>query len=88
MKPTCKTSSSGNLLMWSGLTFGPSFMVKQWFTGFSELSFLWIEIGIGSLMHRSSYIYIFKVTYLGKARSVSLFSNLLNLKGRIRQASL
>ena len=38
----------------SDLTFGPSFKVKRWFTGFGELSFRWIQICIGSLMHRSS----------------------------------
>ena len=26
------------------LTFGPSFKVKRWFTGFGELSFWWIQI--------------------------------------------
>ena len=26
------------------LTFGPSFKVKRWFTGFGELSFQWIQI--------------------------------------------
>ena len=36
------------------LTFGPSFKVKRWFTGFGELSFWWIQICISSLMHRSS----------------------------------
>ena len=36
------------------LTFGPSFKVKRWFTGFGELSFRWIQICIGSPMHRSS----------------------------------
>ena len=39
------------------LTFGPSFEVKQWFTGFGELSFWWIQICIGSLMRRSGVIY-------------------------------
>ena len=29
------------------LTLGPSFKVKQWFTGFGELSFRWIQICIG-----------------------------------------
>ena len=67
MKPTCKISSPGNLLMWSGLAFGPSFMVKQWVTDFSELSFLWIQICIDSLMHRSSYIYFFKSNLLAKS---------------------
>ena len=38
----------------SDLTFGPSFKVKCWFTGFGELSFRWIQICIGSPMHRSS----------------------------------
>ena len=36
------------------LTFGPSFKVKRWFTGFGELSFWWIQIYIGSPMRRSS----------------------------------
>ena len=40
--------------MCSDLTFGPSFKVKRWFTGFDELSFRWIQIYIGSLMRRSS----------------------------------
>ena len=39
----------------SDLTFGPSFKVKRWFTGFGELSFQWIQICIGSPMRRSSY---------------------------------
>ena len=55
MKPTCRILWAGNLLM-SDLTFGPSFKVKQWFTGFGELSFRWIQICISSLMHRSSFI--------------------------------
>ena len=38
----------------SDLTFGPSFKVKQWFTGFGELSFRWIQIYICSPMRRSS----------------------------------
>ena len=29
------------------LTLGPYFKVKQWFTGFAELFFRWIEICIG-----------------------------------------
>ena len=29
------------------LTLGSSFKVKQWFTGFGELSFRWIQICIG-----------------------------------------
>ena len=36
------------------LTFGPSFKVKRWFTGFGELSLRWIQICIGSLMGMSS----------------------------------
>ena len=54
VKPTCRISWAGNLLM-SDLTLGPSFKVKRWFTGFGELSFRWIQICIGSPMHRSSY---------------------------------
>ena len=39
-----------------GFDLGPSFKVKRWFTGFGELSFQWIQICIGSLMRRSSFI--------------------------------
>ena len=39
MKPTYRRSWAGNVLLFSGLTLGPSFKVKQWFTGFEELSF-------------------------------------------------
>ena len=53
-KPTYRKSWAGNLLMWTDLMFGPSFKVKQWFTGFGELSFRWIEISIGSPMCISS----------------------------------
>ena len=45
-KPTHTKSWARNLLM-SDLTFGPSFKVKRWFTGFGELSFRWIQICIG-----------------------------------------
>ena len=45
MKPTYRRSWVGNLLMFSDLTLGPSFKVKQWFTGFG---------GTGSPMRRSS----------------------------------
>ena len=55
MKPTCRILWAGNLLM-SDLTFGPSFKVKRWFTGFGQLSFRWIQICIGSPMRRSSFI--------------------------------
>ena len=63
-----RKSWAGNLLIWSDLTlvldwnllmsdltFGPSFKVKGWFTGFGELSFQWIQICIGSPMRRSSF---------------------------------
>ena len=53
-KPTYRISWAGNLLMLLELTFGPSFKVKQWFTGFGELSFWWIQICMGSLMCKSS----------------------------------
>ena len=56
MKPTYRRSWTGNLLMFSYLTLGPSFKVKRWFTGFGELSFWWIQICIGSPMCRSSYL--------------------------------
>ena len=48
VKPTYRKSCAGDLLMWSDLALGPSFKVKQWFTGFGELSFQWIQICIGS----------------------------------------
>ena len=53
VKPTSRISWAGNLRMLSDLTFGRSFKVKQWFTSFGELSFQWIQICIGSPMHRS-----------------------------------
>ena len=55
MKPTHRKSWAWNLLMLN-LTFGPSFKVKQWFTGFGDLSFQWIQICIGSPMRRSSSV--------------------------------
>ena len=55
MKPTYRRSWAGNLRMFSDLTLGPSFKVKQWFTGFGELSFWSIQICIGCPMHRSSF---------------------------------
>ena len=54
MKPTYRKSWASNLLLWSDMTFGLSFKVKQWFTDFGELFFWWIKFFIGSLMHRSS----------------------------------
>ena len=62
MKPTYKAGSwAGNLLMFSDLTLGPSFKVKQWFTSYGELSFQWIQICIGSPMRRSSCHWLFKL---------------------------
>ena len=58
MKPTHTKSWTRNLLILD-LTFGPSFKVKQWFTGFGELSFRWIEICNGSPMRRSSFTITF-----------------------------
>ena len=54
----CETNSykifwAWNLLMLE-LTFGPSFKLKQWFTGFDELFYRWIQICIGSPMRRSN----------------------------------
>ena len=43
--PTPTKSLARNFLMLD-LTLGPSFKVKQWFTGFGELSFRWIQICI------------------------------------------
>ena len=53
-KPTHTKSWARNLLMLD-LTFGPSFKVKRWFTGFGELSFRWIKICIGSPICRSNF---------------------------------
>ena len=58
MIPTYRKSWAVNLLILSDLTFGPSFKVKQWFTGFGELSFRWIQICIGSPMCRSSFRFV------------------------------
>ena len=61
-KPTHTKSWATNLLMLD-LTFGPSFKVKRWFTGFGELSFQWIQICISSPMRRSSCNTIFICNY-------------------------
>ena len=53
VKPTHRKSWAGNLLMLD-LTFGPCFKVKQWFTGFGELSYWWIQICIGCPMRKAS----------------------------------
>ena len=53
VKPTHRKSWAGNLLMLLDLTLGSSFKVKQWFTGFGELSFQWIQICINALMRRT-----------------------------------
>ena len=37
VKPTYRKSQAGNLLMWSDLTFGPSFKVKQGYPKFEVL---------------------------------------------------
>ena len=54
----------GILLCGRILPWGPSFKVKRWFTGFSELSFLWIQICIGSPMRRSSFGLALKTKWL------------------------
>ena len=58
MKPTYRKSLASNLLLWSDLTFGLSFKVKQWFTDFGELSFWCIQFCIGSPMRRSSFLLV------------------------------
>ena len=63
MKPTCRISWATKLLILLALTFGPSLKAKQWFTGFGELSFWWIQICIGPPMRRSSFygtLYLFE----------------------------
>ena len=84
MKPTYRRSWAGDILMFSDLTLGHSFNVKQWFTGFGELSFRWIQICIGSLMRRSSlllYFFLFKgfILFHRKLNSnLFIFSSILN----------
>ena len=51
--------------MSSDLTFGPSFKVKRWFTGYGELSFRWIQICIGSPMLRSIFFFLIFNIFLG-----------------------
>ena len=79
VKPTCRISWAGNLLM-SDLTFGPSFKVERWFTGFGELSLKWIQICIGCPMRRSSCIHRkhpvdtwFSVRYATAAAHIEIF---------------
>ena len=61
MRNQLMKSWARNLLMLD-LTFGPSFKVKRWFTGFGELSFRWIQLCIGSPMRRSSHIIVAFIT--------------------------
>ena len=53
------------------LTLGPSFKVKQWFTGFGELSFRWIQICIGlqcvGLVGSGSFNYVGASFYANKS---------------------
>ena len=58
--------------MFSDLTLGPSFKVKRWFTGLSELSFRWIQIYIGSPIGRSRYSCI-QVSLMVVDRCILLF---------------
>ena len=44
VKPSCRKSWAGNLLMWSDLALGLSFKVKRWFTGFGELTLRAIQL--------------------------------------------
>ena len=44
---TNSTKSWARNFLMLDLTLGPSFKVKQWITGFGELSFWWIQICIG-----------------------------------------
>ena len=46
-------SCAENLLMGTDLTLVPSFKVKQWFTGFSGLSFRWLQICILQILQIS-----------------------------------
>ena len=79
MKPTYRRSWAGNLLMFSDLTLDPSFKVRQWFTGFGELSFRWIQICIGSPMRRSSLLLVLEVCNVKPTKRKSWAGNLLIL---------
>ena len=76
VKPTCRILWAGNLLM-SDLTFGPSFKVKQWFTGFGELSFQWIQICIGSPMRRSRLFILIFIVYIFLHQKNGLFCKVI-----------
>ena len=54
------------------LTLGPSLKVKQWFTGFGELSFRWIQICIGL---RCVSLVCFRLSFL-TAAAAALWSPL------------
>ena len=73
VKPTCRILWAGNLLM-SDLTFGPSFKVKRWFTGFGELSFRWIQICIGFPMRRSSLLVLLRTyNYKNRLQTINIY---------------
>ena len=82
VKPTYGKSWAGN-----HLTLVPSFKVKQWITGFGELSFWWTQICICSAMRRSIYLcFNYAVTlfisyhhYIHVKYLISLTSQLLKL---------
>ena len=61
------------------LTFGPSFKVKRWFTGFGELSFRRIQICIGSLMRRSSYIYFYLIVLFPLTAKLQVINQIIFL---------
>ena len=73
-KPTHTKSWARNLLMLD-LTFGPSFKVKRWFTGFGELSFRWIQICIGSLMRSSSFSFMGRFIFAMQKQSLCFASD-------------
>ena len=92
VNPTYSKSWASNLLLWSDLTFGLSFKVKQWFTDFSELFFRWIQFCIGSLMRRSSCkycyngLFCFELIYLKSLLQITLIG--LLEKGCMMQVML
>ena len=71
----CETNSYeilGENFLMLNLTFDPFFKVKQWFTGFGELSFRWIQICIGSPMRRSSFYLLYSWAIVGDILVLSL----------------
>ena len=62
-------------------TFGPSFKVKRWFSGFGELSFRWIQICIGSPMRRSSLMVVQFINWIQVVFDRVIIALISNIEG-------